>query len=109
MSADLRALNKSSAKVGTFHVRVAQPHAYEYSFNSKRTTQKETSAKYECRLVGTDPEAYVMGVAKGKKDVEYAKKKFTKGSTWSLTKIQFEFNSDFAYISSPLKISDDIR
>ena len=109
MTADLKALNTSSAKIGSFNVRVNQPHAYEYSFTSKRSSQKEMSEKIECRLVGSDEEVYVMAVAKGKRDVEEAKKKFTPDSTWTFTNIQFETNSDPAYISSALKLSVDLK
>ena len=51
---------------------------------------------------------YALDAPKCTKDVETAKKQFTEGSTWILSKIQFETNRDAAYISSPAKISVDL-
>ena len=50
-----------------------------------------------------------MAYAKGKKDVEEAKTKFTLDSTWTFTNIQFEPNGDSSYISSALKLTVDLK
>ena len=110
-STDLHALNKSSAKFLSLSVKVLHPHDWEFEFQSKTKSDspsKQKSAKFECLLVCSDQTYYALGVAKGAKDVETAKKQFTDGSTWTLSKIQFETNRDAAYISSPAKISVDL-
>ena len=109
-STDLNALNKSSAKFLSLSVKVLHPHDWEFEFQSKKgnSPTKQKAQKFECLLVSSDEKLYALGFAKGSKDVETAKKQFTDGSTWTLSKIQFETNRDAAYISSPAKISVDL-
>ena len=109
-STDLQALNKSSAKFVSFAVRVLHPHEYEYEFQNKKTNSpiKQKAPKFECVLVSSDEKYYALGFAKGSKDVQTAKQQFTEGSTWTLSKIQFETNRDAAFISTPAKLSVDL-
>ena len=106
---DLQPLNEANKNLLSFHVRALQPHQYECECQSKKgnSPTKQKAPKFECLLVSSDEKLYALGFAKGSKDVETAKKQFTDGSTWNMSKITFE-NRDEAFISTPKKISVDL-
>ena len=68
----LEAMNKSSARIGTFVVRVSRPQVNCYSFKRRSGQGQATQHKYSCLLLGAPEEAgasgtscYCMGVYKG--------------------------------------------
>ena len=89
---------------------MAYSHAYNYTYEAKKTGQVITSHKLECRLVGKSEKDYVLAVLKGSAtEVENAKKKYVDGSVWVLAKVQFEDNASAAMISTPVKLSVDLK
>ena len=109
-STDLSTMNKQTVRFTTWVARVAYSHAYSYTFDSKGSGQRITSHKLECRLVGNSQKDYVLAVLKGTpSEVESAKKKCLNGSVWELSNVKFEQNATPAFISSPLKLSVDIK
>ena len=109
-STDLSAMNKQTVRFTTWLCRVAYSHAYNYTFDSKKSGQSITSHKFECRLVGKSPKDYVLAVLKGtQSEVESAKKKYVNGSVWHLSNVKFEESTKPAFISTPLKVSVDIK
>ena len=106
-------MNKSSAKFASWGVRVSHGHESNYSYEDKKTQKTVTVYKFECRLVGSDSTKYVQAVVKGSKNnAAEAKKKFSDGSAWDLSKVAFEQisgrNVEAAFIGAPLKISVDL-
>ena len=60
--------------------------------------------------MGKSDKDYVLAVVKGtQNDVESAKKKYVNGSVWELSNVKFEDNTTPAHISTPLKISVDLK
>ena len=69
-----------------------------------------TSHKLECRFVGNCEKYYVQAVLKGtQSEVEKAKKEYVSGTTWVLSNVKFEEQSQPALISTPLKVSVDLK
>ena len=62
---DLSALNKSSAKVATFVVRLVNAKDVQYTYRAKRDGTQQTANKFEIVLVGMDPKSYCIGYVKG--------------------------------------------
>ena len=52
---DLSALNKSSAKVATFAVKIVGAKASEYTFTSKRDNKQVTAHKFEAEVQALCP------------------------------------------------------
>ena len=89
---------------------MAYSHSYSYTFDSKKTGQRITSHKLECHVVGKSEKDYVLAVLKGTAtEVESAKEKYVNGSVWVLSNVKFEENANPAHISTPLKVSVDIK
>ena len=60
--------------------------------------------------MGKTQKDYVLAMLKGtKSEVESAKKNYVNGSVWQLSNIKFEENTTPAFISTPLKVSVDIK
>ena len=109
-STDLSTMNKQTIRFTTWVCRVAYSHAYSYTYHSKKSGEPITSQRFECRLVGKSQKDYVLAVLKGKhSEVESAKKKYVNGSVWQLSNVKFEENTTPAFISTPLKVSVDIK
>ena len=103
-------MNKNTIRFNAWVGRVAYSHSYSYTFDSKRSGQRITSHKLECRVVGKSEKDYVLAVLKGTAaDVESAKKKYVDGSVWVLANVKFEENANAALISTPLKMSVDLK
>ena len=109
-STDLSTMTKQSVKLASFAGCMQHGHSSKYSYDSKKTGQPSTGYKFECRIVGKSGSEYVSAVFKGtEKEVNHAKARFTDGSMWVLSKIKLEDNTQAAYISSPIKISVDLK
>ena len=103
-------MNKNTVRFTTWVGRVAYGHSYSYTYDSKKTQQRITSYKLECRVVGKSEKDYVQAVLKGTAtEVESAKKKYADGSAWVLSNVKFEENANPALISTPLKVSVDLK
>ena len=103
-------MNKNTVRFNTWVGRVAYSHSYSYTFEAKRSRQSITSHKLECRIVGKSEKDYVLAVLKGSaSEVESAKKKYVDGSVWVLAKVKLEENTNAALISTPLKVSVDLK
>ena len=63
--ADLGALNKSSSRVAKLAVKLIGGRVSQYTYTSKRDGIEVTSNKFEVWLVGSKPESYCIGYAKG--------------------------------------------
>ena len=60
--------------------------------------------------MGKSEKDYVLAVLKGtSNEVESAKKKYVNGSVWELSNVKFEENTTPAFISTPLKLSVDLK
>ncbi len=57
---DLSALNKSSAKLASYAVRLAGGRVNQYTYTSKKDNACVTQNKFEVYLVGKDPQAYLL-------------------------------------------------
>ena len=109
-STDFTTMNKNTVRFNTWVGRVAYSHSYSYTFEAKRSGQSITSHKLECRIVGKSEKDYVLAVLKGSaSEVESAKKKYVDGSVWVLAKVKLEENTSTALISTPLKLSVDLK
>ena len=109
-STDLSTMNKQTVRFATWVGRVTYSQAYSYTFDSKRSGQSITSHKFECRVVGKSEKDHVLAVLKGtSSEVESAKKKYVNGSVWELSNVKFEENTTPAFISTPLKLSVDLK
>jgi len=99
----LSEVNSSSAKVGSWLVRVAFPYIDEFAFQDKNGKQV-TGQKFICTLVGVGDAQYMPGVVKGTAaKVKQALDKFREGTLWKLSKIALDTKSDAKYVSGPLK------
>ena len=109
-STDAATINKASIKFASWALRMTSPHAYSYTYTSKKTGTEFEGHKFEGRLVGKSQTEYVLAVLKGtKSEVEAAKEKFKDGSIWQLSKVKFEENMAPAFISSAVKVSVDLK
>lgn len=61
----LAALNKSSARLGHFLVKMANAKSITYTYKNKRTGSDRTAAKLEMHLVSETPSEYCIGYVKG--------------------------------------------
>ena len=62
---ELKHLNKSSAKIATFGVRLWGGRAAQYQYKRRPDNLLVTQHKFEVWLVGLNPEAYCSGYVKG--------------------------------------------
>ena len=61
----LAAVNKSSARLGHFLVKVANAKSSTYTYKDKRNGSDVNAAKFELHLVGENPSDYCIGYVKG--------------------------------------------
>ena len=109
-STDFSTMNKNTVRFNAWVGRVAYSHSYSYTFEAKRSGQTITSHKLECRVVGKSEKDYVLAVLKGSEsEVQSAKRKYVDGSVWVLSKVHFEEKANAALISTPLKLSVDLK
>ena len=62
---DLAALNSSSAKVGTFLVRITQPRVITYSYSKKGGGGMVQASRFHCNLAGSKETSYGHGGVRG--------------------------------------------
>ena len=106
---DLNLLNKSSARLATFVVRIFKGRCVAYTYNQKGTGTSVTAHKFEAWLVGIKCENYCVGFVRGPAATcEAAAKKFTDGSCWLLSKVSLDTHTAFAYISTPVAVRVDL-
>ena len=105
----LQALNKSSAQVASFGVRLSGGNVTEYTFISKRDQTEVTAYKFEVYLVGNKPHEYCVGFIKGSRDVcRRAATRFTDESVWALSKVSLDTFTPAQYISTPILFRVDL-
>ena len=98
----LQEFNKSSAKVGHFIVQIAHGKVTQWEYEDKKTKQQVKANKYECILVGENPEIYMYGFVRGSpKEADDAAKKYKDGNVYKLSKTILDTWTAVAYISSP--------
>ena len=59
----LGAMNKSSARIGTFLVRVSRPRVSSYKYQRRHGQGQSTQHKFACLLLGAPEEAGVSGTS----------------------------------------------
>ena len=106
---DLKVLNKSSAKLGTFIVRIAHGRVVDYNFKQKGTDKPVVGHKFEACLVGVTAENYCIGFVRGSVPAcKAAAQKFTDGSCWLLSKVSLDNYTASAYTSTPVAVRIDL-
>lgn len=101
----LARLNKDSAKVGEFYVRVVAPKVKKFQYNSKWSGVQQQGQRFTCHLVGYDDACYLRGEVGGSSGaVDIASNKFLDGTAWKLSKTCLDARAKAAYISGPLKM-----
>ena len=82
----LQALNKNSARLATFAVRLCGGRIGSYSFTKKSTGQNVNMYKFEMWLVGTQAEDYCIGFVRGsQQECLRTKDTYADGAVWSLS------------------------
>ncbi len=99
----LQELSASSAKAGTWMVRVQLGFVETYEYMNRK--QEKVSAKaFKCLLVGETSTEYVAAVFKGSNTaVTAAKGRFGDGSVWVMSKVAFD-KTDAVHISASIKL-----
>ena len=88
---NLKALNKSSARVATFAVRVTDGAVEKYKYQEKKTGADKTAHKFEAYLVGNNPQEYCRAYVKGtESECKKAAEKFKNGTVWALSKVVWD-------------------
>ena len=108
----LSALNRSSANVAQFPIRVHQPKKTTYQYTQKRGSREVTAHKMECVLLGpsdTDGTmAYATAIMKGTEEfVDRAMQRFGNGTKWVMSKVVFD-SLNATYLSAPLRFRVDL-
>ena len=109
-------MNKSSARIGTFLVRVSRPQVSSYSYKRRSGQGLSTQHKYSCLLLGAPEEAgasgtscYCMGVFKGiEKQVKEMAAKYQEGVALKLSKVTFDGSVTAQYIHTPHQVAVDM-
>ena len=100
---DLGMLNQSSAKVGTFAVRVYEPQIVEWEYDYKG--QKKTGRRFSCTLLGKKQGSYCEATVKGAPaKIDEALKKYKHGEIYLLSKVRLNARAKTEYINTDLKI-----
>ena len=105
----LAAMNKGSARIGAFLVRVAHAATSTYSYKRKSGPGTATQHKFSCLLLGAPEDAsatgtasYCMGVSKGNEaQVKAFGEKYKNGEVLKLTKVTFDGTVSPQYIHTP--------
>ena len=105
----LQALNKSSAPLATFAVRLSGGRVVKYAYTSKKDQKAVTAYKFEACLVGNSPQDYCIGFVKGSEaECNQAKMKYTNDTVWSLSKVSLDSYTAGTYISTPIPFRVDL-
>ena len=106
---DLGSLNKSSARVAVFAVRLCNGQTTDYEYTNKKTQKVTKAHKFEVHMVGQKPESYCIGYVKDSADaVGKARLKFLNGSVWLLSKVVFDTYAKAEYSGSPVPFRIDL-
>ena len=106
---NLKALNKSSARIATFAVRVSGGACEKYTYQEKKTGVDKTAHKFEAYLVGNNPQDYCRAYVKGsEQECKKAAEKFKDGTVWALSKVVWDSWTKTQYISTPVQFRIDL-
>ena len=105
-------MNKGSARIGAFLVRLSKPKKSSYSFKRRSGEGIGTQHKYSCLLLGAPEEegangtsCYCMGVYKGSEaEVKGMAAKYQEGVALKLTKVTFDGSVAAQYIHTPKQV-----
>ena len=108
-------MNKGSARIAAFLVRVSRPQVSSYSY--KRHSAMITQHKYSCLLLGAPEEVgasgtscYCMGVYKGSEtQVKGMAANYQEGAALKLTKVTFDGSVAAQYIHTPHQVVVDME
>ena len=104
------ALNRNSAKLASFTIRVCRGRLVQYEYRSKRDGSLMTGHKFEAWLVGSNAEHYCIGFLKGSKaQCEKAKSKYHDDSICILSNTVFDTFTKPAQISTPIVFRVDLE
>jgi hypothetical protein len=67
----LRNLNASSAKAGSWEVKVLRPVVGQYTYG--KSPSEKTQHFFECILVSDDPKEYIRGIYKSAREADVKK------------------------------------
>ena len=112
----LEAMNKSSARIGVFLVRLSRPQVSSYNYKRRTGGGTATQHKFSCLLLGApeEPEAsgtscYGMGVFKGSEgQVKALRDKYHEGTVLKLSKVTFDGSVAAQYIHTPRQVVVDM-
>ena len=105
---DLGLLNASSARVASFHARVAQAKIINWTYQD-RTGKEKQGSRFFCLLVGKNSGSYCEAGMRGpEKKLDEAVKKFKNGDMFLLSKIRLNAKAKPDYIDSDIKLEVDL-
>ena len=112
----LESMNKSSARIGVFLVRLSRPQVGSYSYKRRSGLGPVTQHKFSCLLLGApeEPDAigtscYCMGVFKGSEgQVKAMGEKYKEGTALKLSKVTFDGSVTAQYIHTPHQVVVDM-
>lgn len=100
---DLGALNKASANIGVFDIRILRPQLETYSFVKNNQTMQ--GQHFKCLLVGLDEACYCLGTLRGTKEAtNKALIKFQAFTMWTLKNVAFDVKYKVEFVSCPVKL-----
>jgi hypothetical protein len=105
-------MNKNTARVGHWYVKVLFPEEQEYSYQCRQTKAMRKSSKFHCILMSSVETSYGMGTIKmmkgNKSEMKDLVKKFKADSIWKLENVVF-LDEKSNYVSTPFKKVIDLR
>ena len=106
---DLGALNKSSARIASFLVKIRNAKSTTYTYQSKKDGSEITAHKFEAILLGEDPSSYCLAQMKGtERQVQTAATKFLDDTVWTLSQVALDRNVQTAYVHTPVQECVDL-
>ena len=106
---NLKALNKSSARIATFAVRFSGGAYEKYTYPDKKTGADKTAHKFEAYLVGSNAQEYCRAYVKGtEQECKKAAEKFKDDTVWALSKVVWDSWTKTQYISTPVQFRIDL-
>ena len=106
---NLKALNKSSARIASFACRISGGAVEKYTYQEKKTGQDKTVHKFEAYLVGNNAQEYCRAYVKGsEQECKKAADKFKDGTVWALSKVVWDTWTKVQYISTPVPFRIDL-
>ena len=105
----LIALNRSSAKVASFTVRICGSRVVQYEYRQRKDDKLVKAQRFEAWLVGSNAEQYCVGFLRGSTaQCDKAQGKFRDDSIWLLSNIVFDTYTKPAQISTPVVFRVDL-